>query len=165
MVKIDLEKAYDHINWTFLEKVLEAVGFEDQLIKLIMFCICSSSLAIIWNGEILEEFKPQRGLRQGDLLSPYLFVLCTETLGNQIQLAIDEAKWKGIKPRRWSERVSHLFFGKDLILFAKATLKQAQVMEQILQEFFSLSGQKVNTSKSKLFVSKKVKPCIARILG
>lgn len=62
-VKIDLEKSYDRINWSFLEKVLEIVGLEPNLINLIMFCVTTPSISLIWNGEILNLIKPGRGLR------------------------------------------------------------------------------------------------------
>lgn len=76
--KIDLEKAYDNVDWNFLKSCLYDFGFPVVRVKLIMHCVTSSFLLVLWNGKRLPNFIPTRGLRQGDPLSPYLFVLCTE---------------------------------------------------------------------------------------
>ena len=83
-IKIDLEKAYDHLDWLFVVDSLRDVGLNDQLISLIWHCILSTSMNILWNGECTREFNPRRGIRQGDPLSPYLFVLCVERLSHLI---------------------------------------------------------------------------------
>lgn len=80
MIKIDLEKAYDRVDWQFLEEVLQKVGFTTTLIWVILNCIRSTKLLVIWNGQRLEAFNPERRLRQRDPLSPYLFILCMEVL-------------------------------------------------------------------------------------
>lgn len=76
--KIDIEKVYDRINWDFLKEVLRKFNFSERCIKLILSCIMQGETSILWNGEKTKPFSLGRGLRQGDLLSPYLFVLCLE---------------------------------------------------------------------------------------
>ena len=70
-IKIDLEKAYDYLEWSFIRNTLALFKFPIQLISLIMSCVSTSSISILYNGGALEPFLPSRGIRQGDPLSPY----------------------------------------------------------------------------------------------
>ena len=92
-IKVDLAKAYDRLKWPFIHKVLKAFNVPHMLIDLIMGCISSTSISILFNGGKLNSFKPSRGLRQGDPLSPYLFILCMEFLGFLINKGCMEKKW------------------------------------------------------------------------
>lgn len=83
--KINLEKAYDKMNWVFICQILLDIGLRSTLILLIMSCVVSSSFQVLWNGETIDSFVPSRRLRQGDPLSPYLFVLGTEHLTRILQ--------------------------------------------------------------------------------
>mgnify|MGYP003361698220 CR=1 FL=1 len=96
ILKIDLEKAYDRISWDFLRWVLMDIGMPSPLIQLIMFCITSTEMNVLWNGELTSDFKPTRGLRQGDPLSPSFFVLCLQKLEDMIDEAVNLGVWKPI---------------------------------------------------------------------
>lgn len=117
VLKVDLEKAYDVVEWCFLWEVIFAAGFSTHLTKLILSCISSTSLAVLWNRKSLQEFHPQRGLRQGDPLSPYLFILCIEVLGQRISRAVAKMEWKPLNASLLGPNISHLFFTDDLLLF------------------------------------------------
>lgn len=155
-IKIDLEKAYDRLKWSFIKDTLVDVGIPEKIVNLVWHCISSSSMRVLWNGEALEEFSPSRGIRQGDPLSPYLFVMCLERLFQAICLAVDQKLWKPICLSRGGPRLSHLAFADDLLLFAEASLEQVQVMQTILDLFCSSSGQKVSKEKSRMYFSKNV---------
>jgi hypothetical protein len=90
--KLDLDKAYDRVNWNFLKDTLVKFKFPPIIISLIMFGITSASNKILWNGSKTDTFIPTRGLRQGDPLSPYLFVLCMERLGALINKQVRDMR-------------------------------------------------------------------------
>ena len=84
IVKIDLEKAYDRLEWSFIKMVLEHFSLLENIVKLIMSCVSSTTTSILINGSKMDSFQPTHGIRRGDPLSPYLFILCMEFLGAQI---------------------------------------------------------------------------------
>lgn len=141
-IKVDLEKAYDRLKWSYIKETLQDIGIQENITNLIWHCIFASSMRVLWNGEALEEFYPSRGIRQGDPLSPYLFV-CIERLFQAISLAVDDKIWKPICLSREGPHISHLVFADDLLLFSKASMEQVQIIQSILDMFCSISGQKV----------------------
>ncbi|XP_057744587.1 uncharacterized protein LOC130962384 [Arachis stenosperma] len=155
-IKIDLEKAYDRLKWSFISDTLMDIGLPQMFIKLILNCISTAKMRVLWNGEELEEFSPLRGIRQGDPISPYIFVLCIERLSQLIGAAMDHKFWKPIRLKKDGPPISHLCFADDLILFAEASLDQANVINKCLETFCESSGQKVSKEKTRIFFSKNV---------
>lgn len=155
MIKIDLEKAFDRLEWSFIKYSLHYFNFPVNIINLIMDCITTSSISILINGQPSQYFLPSRGIRQGDPLSPYIFIICMEVLCRDISKAVEETKWKPVKLSRNGPKLSHLLFADDLILFGSATRENASIIHGIIRNFSNLSGQKVNFSKSKMIFSKK----------
>ena len=100
VVKIDLEKAYDWLEWSFIRLVLTHFEFSDNIIQLILGCVSSTSTSLLFNGSKLPAFYPSREIRQGDHISPYLFILCMEFLGAQITKMCEEKRWDMIKASR-----------------------------------------------------------------
>ena len=155
-IKIDLEKAYDRIQWNFIFDCLRELEIPENIQKVIQKCVSTPLMNILWNGADAGSFKPTRGVRQGDPLSPYLFVLAMEKLGHLIQTAVNDKDWQPFQISKKGIAISHLFFADDLILFAKADMEQAGVVKAILDDFCEVSGQRVNASKSRIFFSKNV---------
>ncbi|KAA3488140.1 Retrovirus-related Pol polyprotein LINE-1 [Gossypium australe] len=143
-VKLDLEKAYDRLSWDFINASLTAAGIPLFLHNVIMSAISSSTMQVLWNGVPTQKFKPNRGIRQGCPLSPYLFVLCMEWLGHFIQSGMEVGTWDPIRLSRSGPPVSHLFFADDLVIFCKAQIDQARLLASILSLFYEISGHKIS---------------------
>jgi hypothetical protein len=109
-IKLDMSKAYDRVEWGFLHSMMVKLGFKQQWADLVMRCVSSVNYRIKINGEYTEPIIPQRGLRQGDPLSPYLFIMCAEGLSAMLEKAEAEHKIVGIKVCRAAPSVNHLFF-------------------------------------------------------
>ena len=153
IVKIDLEKAFDRMEWSFVRRVLIHFGFLPMIIKLTLSCISSTSTSLLFNGSKLPSFLASRGLRQGDPLSPYLFILCMEFLGALIDSKCALGDWTKVKASRGGPGFSHVFFADDLLLFAKANARNCAAIADVLDVFCSMSGQKVSHTKSRIFFS------------
>ena len=96
-LKIDLEKAYDKLEWNFIREALLRANLPTDLIDIIMSCVSSVSTSILFNGEATDPILPSRGIRQGDPLSPYLFILCMEFLGQLIEEKCNAKLWYPVK--------------------------------------------------------------------
>lgn len=155
-IKIDFEKAYDRLRWSFIRDTLLQMNLPLLLINTIMECVTSASLQVLWNGEPTEKFQPTRGIRQGGPLSPYLFVMCMERLFQTIEEAIVEDRWRPIYASRNGPKLSNLFFVDDIVLFAEASNDQAQVIHDCLRRFCLASGHKISLPKSRVYFSRNV---------
>ena len=152
-LKLDMSKAYDRVEWGFLEAIMQYLGLEERMRRIIMSCLKSVSYSILLNGQPIGSIKPSRGLRQGDPLSPYLFLLCAMGLQGLLQEAEDEGSIKGVAISRYGPRVSHLFFADDSVLFCRATEAECQRVLDILSTYERGTGQKINRDKTNIFFS------------
>ncbi|CAL1353289.1 unnamed protein product [Linum trigynum] len=168
-LKVDMEKAYDRVEWPFLLAVLEKMGFNSTWQGWIHECLRSSSFSVLMNGTPSGYFTPSRGLRQGDPLSPLLFVLCTEGFAALLRKAIVEKRLEGVKVAPRAPRISHLFFADDSYLFLRGNLRECENLIEVLNEYEELSGQRVNLTKSAVCFSKNIiredQDFLAAILG
>lgn len=152
-LKLDMSKAYDRVEWHYLFGIMERLGFRNKWIDLIRKCVTTASFSIIFNGKPLEKFKPSRGIRQGDPISPYLFLLCAEGLSCLLNKNND--KEMGIVVANNAPKISHLLFADDSLLFFKADASVAEEIEMILSAYCDASGQRINYDKSSILFTKK----------
>ena len=155
-LKLDMSKAYDRVEWNFLEEIMHRMGFCDKWTTWIMSCIKTVTYSFNVNGEVREYVRPERGIRQGDPLSPYLFLICSEGLTNLIQKAAGERKITGMKICRGGPAITHLLFADDVIIFSKADPEEAATLMNILKQYGRGSGQMLNLDKSSVFFSKNI---------
>lgn len=139
-IKIDFEKAYNHVRWSFIKDNLIKMQLPRPLVDVIWGCITTSSMSVLWNGIPTEAFNPTRGIHQGDPLSPYLFVICMERLTHMIEAAVLEKRWKPVTANRGGPPISNLMFVDDLVLFAEASVDQVQVVKKCLDKICDASG-------------------------
>lgn len=152
-IKLDMSKAYGRIEWSFIEEIMTRMGFDFSWVNAIMKCVSSVAYSVVINGHRGDKFVPTRVLRQGDPLSPFLFLICGEGLSSLLTLAMKRERLKGIRVSRYGPQVSHLLFADDCIMFGEAT-RGANVIKDILCDFKVCSGQCVNFDKSTIFFSK-----------
>ena len=112
-LKLDMSKAYDRVEWSFLKDVMVRMGFNSKWIALVMECITSVSYSLLMNGEPHGHITPTRGIRQGDPLSPYLFLLCSEGLHRLIQAVANNGDIKGVSICHNGPKLTHLLFADD----------------------------------------------------
>ena len=168
-LKLDMSKAYDRVEWSFLEKMMLHLGFSNSFVFIIMSCIKSVSNAVFFNGEPVGHIKPTRGLRQGDPLSFYMFLLCAIGLQGLLHKAKSDGAIRGISICCNGPRISHLFFADDSVLFYHAKQAKCQVILNILASYERGSGKKINKDKTNLFFStntpQDVQESIQQLLG
>ncbi|GKB04183.1 RNA-directed DNA polymerase, eukaryota, reverse transcriptase zinc-binding domain protein [Tanacetum coccineum] len=150
-MQIDIQKAYDTVNWSFLESILVKFGFPQKMVKWIMACITSSAFSICLNGEVHGFFKGGRGLRQGDPISPYLFTIVMEVfnliMSKNIKESIEYKFHFGCKELK----LSHMCFADDLLVLCKGNKGSLEVIKKTLDEFSQVSGLNPNLGKSIIF--------------
>lgn len=124
-IKFNLEKAFDKINWSFLRYMLSSIKNPTKLTKIIMSCISTLELAILFIGNPTKIFKPNRGVKQCHPLSPYLFILGMEHLSRPINQQINQSNWTAIAIKKNGPFISHTLFADDVFLFVEATIDNA----------------------------------------
>ncbi|XP_021834215.1 uncharacterized protein LOC110774005 [Prunus avium] len=160
-LKLDMEKAYDRVEWDFLEATMKKLGFRNCWINMVMRCVTSVSFSVVINGKPGRSFVPSRGLRQGDPLSPYLFILISEVLSRNVEDAVRRGCLHGVRLCRSGPTISHLLFADDSLFFIQATTQNCSVLKKIVDDYCLASGQKLNTDKSSLYFSPNVTDSLA----
>ncbi|XP_060972538.1 uncharacterized protein LOC133038412 [Cannabis sativa] len=152
-LKLDLSKAYDRVDWHFLRAMMSRMGFSDKWIRLIYGCLSSVTYHIVSSGHTVGPIIPSRGLRQGDPISPYLFLICAEGLSALIQRYEERKLIHGYKVANGAPIVSHMLFADDSFLYYRATEREVANIQHMLEVFANASGQGVNFENPLFFHS------------
>jgi hypothetical protein len=153
-IKLDMAKAYDRVEWEYLQKIMLKTGFHVGFFMLVMRRVTSVSFSIKVNGVLSDTFRPTRGIRQGDPISPYLFLLCAEGLSCLPKSTGPVHLSRGVRVGIHAPWVSQLLFADDCIVFSEASQREAVRIQSILDTYHRGSGQLVNREKSAVLFSK-----------
>ncbi|XP_019433997.1 PREDICTED: uncharacterized protein LOC109340726 [Lupinus angustifolius] len=146
--KVDFEKAYDSVNWSFLLYMMERMGFCVKWRNWIKSCLQSNSVSILVNGSPTSEFNMVRGLRQGDPIAPFLFLIVVEGLAGIMRSAVAKRLFKGYEVGKDKVLISHLQYADDTLLIGAKSAENIMVLKSILKCFELVSGLRINFHKS-----------------
>ncbi|KAK2446576.1 hypothetical protein QL285_017365 [Trifolium repens] len=146
--KVDFEKAYDSVDWNFLDYMLRRFGFGDKWRAWIRACVFAGNMSVLVNGSATSEVSIQRGLKQGDPLAPFLFLLVAEGLGGLMRTAVERHRFSGFVVGSNGVSVSHLQYADDTLCIGEASIENLWSLKAILRGFEKVSGLKVNFAKS-----------------
>ena len=150
-IKLDMAKAYDRVEWIFLQNILVAFGFCHQWVDWIMSCVTSTSFFVLMNGIPLESFSASRGLRQGDPIFPYLFIILAKGFGHFLKFCVHQGLIHGWKLSDGLPPLSHLQFVDDTSFMGQSCLQEATPFRYALDVYLAALSQKVNEKKSSIF--------------
>lgn len=153
-IKLDMSKAFDRVRWPFLEMVLLKFGFSNTWVNLILKTLRTITYKLKINGELSELITPQAGVRQGDLLSPYLFIIMAEALSTLLTNGMNTKVISGISLSKFSPSFNHLFFADDSMLFSKTSKLDAYGIINVLNTYSKAFEQRINLNKYGIIFSK-----------
>jgi hypothetical protein len=168
LIKLDLSKSFDRLSWQYLRSVLESFGFSNRWVDWILKLTSSSFFSILVNGTPSRPFRSTRGIRQGDPLSPFLFVIMAEGLGRYLKAAVLEGSLTGLPLHNLHPTPLHSQFVDDTLLMNTPTVREATKLNSILSDFLDASGMLLNLDKSKLYFFNTpalVQAHLSRLLG
>ncbi|XP_074300765.1 uncharacterized protein LOC141632082 [Silene latifolia] len=167
MFKIDLQKAYDTVEWSFVEQLLDEFHFPDDFKTMVLQCISTASFSLSLNGDMFGYFQGKRGRRQGDPLSPLLFTLCMEYLTRTLKYAANKFDFK-YHPLCKELKLANLMFADDVLLFSRGDAHSMMLLLKSFSTFSNASGLKVSATKSNAYfqgVPEHIKQDILRVSG
>jgi hypothetical protein len=152
-LKLDMSKAYDRVEWDFLRQMMLKLGFHQNWVHVVMNLVSTVTYRVKVNGELTDEIIPKRGLRQGDPLSPYLFLICAEAFSCLLNAAEDRGDIKGVHVCPEAPSIKHLLFADDSLLLFKIKSQSTSHLQYILSLYEDCSGQMINKEKCSIMFS------------
>lgn len=165
VIKIDIRKAFDTLNWDFLLEVLRIMNFSDSFIAWVRFILHSARLSVLINGAPEGYFSCSQGVRQGDPLSPLLFCLAEEIFSRLLTHSASIGELSPLFLGRNITFPSHLLYADDVIVFCRASTSNCRTLLKILRCYKDWSGQSYNPAKSRVYFSSCITPARTRRLG
>lgn len=151
-MKIDFHKAYDSMALSFVRDAMLGLGFPRLYVDWIMMCVGSLAYSVVDNGELKGYFEGRRGLRQGDPLSPFLFVICIEIMSRVLGTVENEHAFV-YHPKCLKMKLTHVCFADDLMFFCRGDEESLACLNAKLEVFLAMSGLSVNLHKSEVFLA------------
>ncbi|XP_023905441.1 uncharacterized protein LOC112017206 [Quercus suber] len=152
-LKLDISKAYDRVEWHFSQSIMEKMGFPAVWIERVMSYVTTPSFSILVNGKPYDMIQPFRGIRQGDPITLYLFLLCAEGLTALLKKAESNGRINGVSICRGAPKIANLMFADDSLLFCQAIRAEGETIAKILQTYAKASRQSINFEKSSAYFS------------
>jgi hypothetical protein len=165
LLKLDLSKDFDKISWEYMQAMRLSFGFDQGWVTWIVNLTSSAFFSLLINGVPSKPFSPSRGIRQGDPLSPFLFIILAEGLSRSIHAAIETKLLTGLSLHGISPPISHSQFVDDTLLMGSPTVREANSLLDILQTFSDASGLDCNKDKSQIFFFNTPPPVQCHIYG
>ena len=160
----DISKAYNQLDWNVLQNIMRKLGFDQRWVQVAMETVTTASYSVLINEEPRGFISQSRGIRQGDPLSPYLFLLCAKGLSALLRKVAETRVLHEILSSQHGVCISHLLFADDSLFFFKATIGECQQLLHILGQYEATSGQAINRPKTALFFSKNIMLDVVRTL-
>ena len=159
-IKTDMSKVYDSVEWNFLEALFQKMGFDSKWIQWTMMCIRSVTYTVLLNGQTYGRIMPGRDLRQGDPLSPFLFILCAEALVHVMNRAELQGDITGMRLTKNCPSIQHLLFADNSLFLCQATLKECSSFLHCHELYGQASGQVINFQKSSITFGADIVPAM-----
>ena len=150
-LKLDMSEAYDRVEC--LQQIMTKMGFHENWTRLVISCVSSVTYAVRINGKPCGQITPTWGLRQGDPLSLYLFLICAEGLSDLLHKSVHSKTLRGVAAFAKGPRISHMFFADDSLIFGRATIQECEEIQWVLWVYEASSSQQLNRNKTSLFFS------------
>ena len=151
LIKLDIAKAYDKLSWEYLEKMLQAFGFCQEWVEWVMGLVSCPFFSILLNKSPTRLFSPSKGIRQGDLLSPFLFILDAEGLSKLIKAQVGQGRIRGLSFYEDMDKQTHQQFVDDIMLMEHPSIQEVRAYKTSLVTFAKASGLEVNPEKCQIF--------------